>query len=305
MTPPLRIQLLAGAQSGLQTTHTQPRLVFGRDAATDIAIDEAHLSRQHGELVCAEGYWSVVNHSANGTTVNGKKLKGDQPRVLKPGDVVGVGKIKLFAVQYAPGSTEEVAGFDTPAPEAVTDAGNQMSRRGKLWMALGIYGFIMLVVFIVIISFGGDGGGGGRETPPQLRDQIIENEIEAPYEMPRDEAKAIQHLERARETYERTGASPRAMYDALHNYKLHLAYAKTDTFNDGGDVLAFNQIKTTLTKQLIEGYRQAYTMVRGRQWLSAEKKLRELQAMYPASDSDFYDNLDAHLSFVRTSRPRR
>lgn len=305
MTPPLRIQLLAGAQSGLQTTHTQPRLVFGREPATDIAIDEAHLSRQHGELVCAEGYWSVVNHSANGTTVNGKKLKGDQPRVLKPGDVVGVGKIKLFAVQYAPGSTEEVAGFDAPEPEAAADAGNAMSRRGKLWMALGIYGFLMLVVFIVLMSFGGDDEDGGREVPPQLRDAVIEGEIEASYEMPRDEAKAIQHLERARETYERTGASPRAMYDALHHYKLHLAYAKTDTFDDGGDVLAFNQIKTTLTKQLIEGYRQAYTMVRGNQWLSAEKKLRELQAMYPANDSEFYDNLDEHLGHVLNRQRRR
>lgn len=305
MTPPLRIQLLAGAQAGLQTTHTTPRLTFGREPATDVAIDEAHLSRQHGELVCADGYWSIVNRSANGTTVNGKKLKGDQPRVLKPGDVVGVGKIKLFAVQYAPGTTQEVAAFEEAAPEALADAGNRMSRRGKLWMALGIYGFLMLVVFIVLITTGGDDDGGGRTIPPQLNSRVIVAEIEAEYDMPRDEAKALQNLQAARENYERTGSSPRGTFDALHHYKLALAHAKTDSFDDGSDTLAYSQLKKTLTEQLTSRYQQAYIAVSRKQWITAESQLREILMMYPASTSEFYKNVNTHLTYVLKSSRKR
>ena len=94
-----------GPQAGLQTTLTQAQITFGRDPGSNVLVVQApdvkHLSRQHGRLDLVNNQWVLSNLSNNGTTVNGRKIKGDQ-QVLSPGDVVGVAKKPLFSVQFNP-----------------------------------------------------------------------------------------------------------------------------------------------------------------------------------------------------------
>ena len=118
----IRIQKLFGPESGLQTTHVEPLITFGRVAGNIIVIDHPNLSRQHGELLEQDGHWFVANRSPNGTTVNGRAIPADQPYALKPGDEVGVGKQRLFAVHFTPPPPPEAGAAPAAEKPGSSDA---------------------------------------------------------------------------------------------------------------------------------------------------------------------------------------
>ena len=65
------------------------RLLFGRDAASDVVVTGGDVSREHAEIRrTAEGY-VLGDLSANGTWVNGERLEGE--RTLARGDVLRIG----------------------------------------------------------------------------------------------------------------------------------------------------------------------------------------------------------------------
>jgi hypothetical protein len=67
-------------------------LVIGREVKNDIVINDSEISRQHLRLTeQPEGGWQVEDlASTNGTFVNGERISA--PRLLKPGDVLGLGE---------------------------------------------------------------------------------------------------------------------------------------------------------------------------------------------------------------------
>lgn len=70
---------------------------IGRVAGNAVRIDDASVSRLHCSLSLRSGGVVVIADlgSANGTYVNDQILGRDEARTLKPGDVVGVGDLKL------------------------------------------------------------------------------------------------------------------------------------------------------------------------------------------------------------------
>lgn len=73
----------------------RPRLSIGRSPDSDIPIDNVSVSRQHAEIFRTEDGWMVKDaSSANGTFLNGDRL--DQPRPLKRGDEISIGKFSIF-----------------------------------------------------------------------------------------------------------------------------------------------------------------------------------------------------------------
>jgi Ca-activated chloride channel family protein len=69
--------------------------VIGRTKDADICVADAGVSRRHAEVFASAGdYWVADLGSTNTTMVNGKRL-GSAPHKLQPGDVVGVGDVKL------------------------------------------------------------------------------------------------------------------------------------------------------------------------------------------------------------------
>lgn len=64
-------------------------LVFGRDASADVVVTGSDISRRHGELqLRGDGYW-LADMSANGSYVNGDRVRGE--RRLGRGDVIRMG----------------------------------------------------------------------------------------------------------------------------------------------------------------------------------------------------------------------
>lgn len=75
-------------------------LVFGRDASADIVVGADAASRRHAEVRPTAGGYVLVDHSSNGTTVNGLPVEGS--RVLARGDVIAIGPDEFrFTVEPA------------------------------------------------------------------------------------------------------------------------------------------------------------------------------------------------------------
>jgi pSer/pThr/pTyr-binding forkhead associated (FHA) protein len=87
--PELILEIVEGADAGRQATLAEP-IEIGRDASTDLALDDEQASRRHAR-VSAQGDAAVVEDlgSTNGTYVNGQPVEGH--RALRPGDRIRVG----------------------------------------------------------------------------------------------------------------------------------------------------------------------------------------------------------------------
>src|SRR5512135_2929455 len=67
------------------------QLVIGRDSSSNIAINDAEVSRKHARLTFQGGKYVIEDlGSTNGTFVNGQRLVS--PLVLKSGDVISLGE---------------------------------------------------------------------------------------------------------------------------------------------------------------------------------------------------------------------
>ncbi len=70
------------------------KLIIGREAHSDIVIDNRFVSGRHAELVFADGRWTITDlNSTNGTFVNCKKIKS---AVLNIGDVIFIMGFKII-----------------------------------------------------------------------------------------------------------------------------------------------------------------------------------------------------------------
>ena len=85
-----RVILIKGADEGKQFELTRPVHSVGRDSASSIRLHDTEVSRRHAEFRLVNGLYHLVDvGSANGTFVNGERLRG--PRRLRHGDRIGLG----------------------------------------------------------------------------------------------------------------------------------------------------------------------------------------------------------------------
>lgn len=296
----IRIQKLFGPQAGLQTTHVEEVITFGRAVENTVSVEHEHLSRRHAELRRQDGQWYVVNQSANGTTVNRRAVSADQPHLLHPGDEIGVGKQPLIAVHFTP---SEGSATVAAAPNAA-DQGRSAdtTRRARNWALIAICGLSVLAMLFAVFSPGEREQG--SDIPAQLTDEQIADEIRQRPQVTPDEREAARHLAEARQWYARTEAHDAGLYNAHRHYKLALGYSGRDTF-DGVDQLQFQDLERKLIEDITARYRDAYAAARTRNWPIAEGQLRELQRTYPDADSAIWKNVAEQLDVVVANQPRR
>ena len=69
-------------------------LSIGRAPDNDLTIEDEEISRKHAMLLNERGSCEIGDYrTGNGTFVNGKRVGQKQP--IKPGDVIGIGKLQL------------------------------------------------------------------------------------------------------------------------------------------------------------------------------------------------------------------
>lgn len=67
---------------------------IGREVGNDLVLDEETVSSWHAQVHLRAGRWWIEDlGSTNGTLVNESKVHGTQ--VLRPGDVIQVGRVRL------------------------------------------------------------------------------------------------------------------------------------------------------------------------------------------------------------------
>src|SRR5215217_5233748 len=102
---------------------------LGRDKSNGLVLPDGKVSRQHAELLLQNGVAVLRDRgSSNGTTVNGERIQPGAERVLRDGDVLGIGPYRLvFQVAASPPPVPANSNTVTPTPANV--ASNEGSRR--------------------------------------------------------------------------------------------------------------------------------------------------------------------------------
>jgi hypothetical protein len=79
--------------SSTMWTLNKDRLTIGRDASSDVCVDDPSVSGHHANFVRRGSSWAIVDAgSTNGTYVNGVRIV-EVP--LRPGDRIGIGSTEL------------------------------------------------------------------------------------------------------------------------------------------------------------------------------------------------------------------
>ena len=74
MSKESRLEILKGNEAGAQFRISGSRVLFGRASDCDVVITDSSVSRNHAEMIKAEGGYIVKDlKSSNGVFVNGKK----------------------------------------------------------------------------------------------------------------------------------------------------------------------------------------------------------------------------------------
>lgn len=72
------------------------RMTLGRDATSDLVIDNAAVSRTHASVIFHDGAYRLRDEeSENGVTLNGRRVR---KATLEYGDVIGIGKFEVELV---------------------------------------------------------------------------------------------------------------------------------------------------------------------------------------------------------------
>ncbi|MFA9404542.1 MAG: FHA domain-containing protein [Anaerolineales bacterium] len=111
-----RFVIKTGPNPGMVFELSKDVLLIGRDVTNDIVIGDAEISRQHARLTRTPGGHVLEDlGSTNGSFVKGERLMA--PRVLNPGDLVGMGE--NVTMTFDATSSEAAATVASPADEPV------------------------------------------------------------------------------------------------------------------------------------------------------------------------------------------
>ena len=120
MAPQFQFVMRSGPTPGATFSLEGDQLMIGRDSASNIAINDAEVSRKHARLAFQGGKYVIEDlGSTNGTFVNGQRLSNAV--VLKSGDVISLGEqivLMYEALAMDPGATVMSARKSTPRPAA-------------------------------------------------------------------------------------------------------------------------------------------------------------------------------------------
>jgi Nif-specific regulatory protein len=115
---PAKLVAIEGSLAGESFLLDRDLVILGREAGTDIVIDEQWVSRRHCEIRRgAEGFVLVDRESHNGTRVNGVPIK---ERLLRNGDRVTVGGTSFLFLDKDAEPAPRLDLEDTPYPQEDT-----------------------------------------------------------------------------------------------------------------------------------------------------------------------------------------
>lgn len=114
--------ILVDLQTGKTITFTKPIVRIGRQEDNDLVIPdpENKVGRYHAQIEFKEGLFYIRDlRSVRGTLLNGKKIEGTEPVLLKNGDYLQFGKFRYLFAGSGP------LGIETIGPDEGNDGTGQ------------------------------------------------------------------------------------------------------------------------------------------------------------------------------------
>jgi predicted component of type VI protein secretion system len=104
-----------GPRTGQTFELSKPVVTIGREAGSDIVLEDPQVSRHHARLT-QQGAGYVVEDlgSTNGSFINGRRVMASTP--LNPGDKLGLGDTVVLEVQGGSGAAETMVGAPMAQP---------------------------------------------------------------------------------------------------------------------------------------------------------------------------------------------
>jgi pSer/pThr/pTyr-binding forkhead associated (FHA) protein len=227
---PLQVQLFVGAAAGRRARFDRSPITFGRDPGNLLVVDDALVSRRHGEVRFEGGMWMLANLSENGTRVNRKNVT-EKPVPLKTGDEVFVGGKLLFNVTIEPVETQPAGDQPMTLQEAGPDGEAVPKKKKKkaiMWM-IPIYATLLLGLIIFLSTLKGKKGPTVEDSVPELTREQVSDMIRKPLKKePLSELRYREALNKAMQLFNSRGTIS-GPYDAYRKYQEALSYSdRTD-----------------------------------------------------------------------------
>jgi pSer/pThr/pTyr-binding forkhead associated (FHA) protein len=93
--PQIRLQIKVRGQEPALRLFSQPEVVLGRDALSDVALSDGAVSARHARLSFHDGQWWIEDlKSTNGTRLNRERLR--VPTVMTSGDEITCGTARVL-----------------------------------------------------------------------------------------------------------------------------------------------------------------------------------------------------------------
>jgi len=290
---PLQIQLFTGAAAGRRARFDRSPISFGRDPSNMLVVEDAVVSRRHGEVRFAGGMWVLVNQSENGTKVN-RKAVTDRPLPLRSGDEVYVGGKLLFNVTFEP--VETTAPGDLPLmADANAAAPPPARKKKKVWIAISAYMGGILLAVIFFSSLGKKPTTQQSRVPELTKETIAELIRASPRREPASELRYRESLTEANRLFDRRDTSPGGLYDAHRMYQTALSYSGRDdhTFPPEAQEaqLKFRQVQHELIEKVELIYRDACNRLNRGDYDGAWRGFDQLKAVYKQANSPLIENI--------------
>ncbi len=297
----LQVEILTGPNAGRTLLLRQSLVTFGRSPDRTLPVDLPFISREHGEFVFDNHQWQLINHSPNGTRVDGRNVTR-KPRPIRGTVTITIGDTDIFRVtpiqdeSGASHSSESTTKSDDVAKEVEEKPAGTVrsaSKRSRLWAGVGVFWLISfgLIAFAMLNQSGQD-----RSTPvdglaPALTaEQIAADISRKPKKQTPDPRRADTALARARENYALLDRRPDALYRAYEAYREALSYTPGDSLEDPRDQRQLFILEKRLIELVTEQYEQAMFLLKSRQYEAADKAFKELRTIYPDTKSRVFND---------------
>ena len=295
--PRIQIQILTGPKKGQRAVFEKDVVRFGRETDNDLQLDGKFLSRNHGELRFEDSQWVLHNESANGTELSGKRIT-KKPRPVNDRDMISIGKQPMFQVMFDMTALPTEQTESSQEQEAST-ADAAVSRKTKLWIGIGIYLVVAMVIFLLLSTLDKRKTDSAPEAPELTADQIRRDILTLPTGLAVDDRAAEHHLKEATQLFNRLDSSISAYYNCYENYQRALVHSGRDAFSDGLDQRRYQTVQQQLIDQVQDRYSRGYKLLRAADYARAEESFRSLADFYPKLRGEVFQNVERQRKVIQ------
>ncbi len=287
----LQVEYLAGPNAGRKLLLRESCITFGRSAERSLPLDLPFISREHGEFSFTNNQWCLVNHSNNGTRLNGK-LVTNKPRTIKGPSTITIGDDDVFRVQPIADTpdTQQPTTDSTGTPDQ-DESKPPASSRTKLWLGIGVFWFITLgfIAFALLNPADPAASSPASNLPPPITPQRIQQLLARPLEKSTpDQRQTDQAIAQAHQFYALKDRRTDALYRAFDAYRLALSYSPSDSFDNPQDQRQFYVLQKNLTDTITQQYESATQLLLSHQYKQADQAFKDLREIYPDSTSPIF-----------------